>query len=277
MIYDIILTEDRIFISDLRACKVFDRQGKFLCSVGERGRGPGQYTHISTLSIDNQNNKIYLYTINNSLYEYDFDGKFLRSINLPKIIDSGGLFSDCLYIEKLKVFCCTIVRRYGNEMNLIYFFNEKGELIDSLPNKYAYVSEGKYDSGSTLIKSPHIFFGNRIIYVDNFCDTIFCIDEKFNFIPYVVFNYGKYSLTPNIIQSKTAKEFSAQTAGFIYQYYLLVDAKNFIFFNCRLGKYYPESESEIYFQINGLELEIKFARGLFNMNDGSFSFVSNYR
>lgn len=58
---------------------LFDRTGKFKCSLGRMGRGPGEYLSVRDLSIDTEGNRIVLLDAEgNKLQYYSPDGELLE-------------------------------------------------------------------------------------------------------------------------------------------------------------------------------------------------------
>lgn len=71
--------------------KLFDRAtGKFLCNVGNIGRGPGEYNRISFAQIDETGGKIWISTLyDNKIHTYDIStGRFLE--DLPLAYEGNG-------------------------------------------------------------------------------------------------------------------------------------------------------------------------------------------
>jgi len=59
----LIITDDMFIISDFYSCMAFNRGGKYIRRWGSKGNGPGQYvSSIETISIDEDNRKIYIIT-----------------------------------------------------------------------------------------------------------------------------------------------------------------------------------------------------------------------
>lgn len=81
-----IIKDGKIFIFDYHARNqvlVFDTTGKFLYPIGQRGKGPGEYTQMRNFTVDDQ----YVYIIDNQthrllLYNLD-DGRFVVHRPLP--------------------------------------------------------------------------------------------------------------------------------------------------------------------------------------------------
>lgn len=65
--------------------KLFDRSGKFLCNVGAKGHGPGEYAmSIYDEIIDEKNNRIYFtFFTSDKIQVYDLKGKYIKEIVLP--------------------------------------------------------------------------------------------------------------------------------------------------------------------------------------------------
>lgn len=77
--------------SSREGCRLFDKEGRFLCKVGANGQGPGEYWAVYDKQIDEQNRRIYLLPWNATnllVYSLD-DGSYLSSIPLPTMVPKG--------------------------------------------------------------------------------------------------------------------------------------------------------------------------------------------
>ncbi|MCL2502591.1 MAG: 6-bladed beta-propeller [Bacteroidales bacterium] len=70
---------------ELKPFKLYDRKsGKLLYTIGDIGRGPGEYWNIYSAQIDEAADRIYLLPwVINYILTYDLRGKFVGSIPLP--------------------------------------------------------------------------------------------------------------------------------------------------------------------------------------------------
>lgn len=61
---------------------LFDRQGNFLCNVGNSGQGPGEYGIVYDASIHEQQGEVYLteFGLKSKILAYNFQGKLTREI-----------------------------------------------------------------------------------------------------------------------------------------------------------------------------------------------------
>lgn len=78
------------------AYKLFSRSGKFLCDVGARGNGPGEYAMILYDDlIDDKNELIYLVPMaGNKVLVYNTSGKFVKEITAPQKLNKPKLHLD---------------------------------------------------------------------------------------------------------------------------------------------------------------------------------------
>ena len=122
--------------------KLFSKDGKFICNLGKRGQGPGEYYTIWNIIIDENRKRIHLgEPFIDKIYTYDIDGKYCaeESINLPK----GAQNKYVMYLDKEKdkavVFntpCTTYERgktRIEGEKNICWIQNLRGNILDSIP------------------------------------------------------------------------------------------------------------------------------------------------
>ena len=71
--------------------KLYSRKtGKFLCNIGRRGNGPGEYFQIWNTVIEEDYNRIYLVNqFKNYIYSYDLNGDFHENENIYLSYDQG--------------------------------------------------------------------------------------------------------------------------------------------------------------------------------------------
>lgn len=82
VITDVFMTDEFIFIVEPKSIKKFLKAGKFICSIGTSGKGPGEFPEIGSISIDRKKKEIYIYPHyrKSVIIIYDFDGKFIKEI-----------------------------------------------------------------------------------------------------------------------------------------------------------------------------------------------------
>ena len=76
---EIIVVKNRINDGDIF---IYGRNGKALRKINHRGQGPGEYTGITTITLDEDNDEMFVNDINlRKIFVYNLDGLFKRSFN----------------------------------------------------------------------------------------------------------------------------------------------------------------------------------------------------
>ena len=77
------VTDHNIWIDHGREFYIyrFSRTGKFLNKIGSIGQGPGEYTTYSTFLVDEDKKEVYIFSTNNGVLVYDFEGGFKKQIS----------------------------------------------------------------------------------------------------------------------------------------------------------------------------------------------------
>ena len=80
---NVALTEEFIFLRTTRRILKFSRDGKYLSDISSQGRGPGEYQGLRNISIDKDNERVFIYpNWVRELLIYNFDNKYLGKIPL---------------------------------------------------------------------------------------------------------------------------------------------------------------------------------------------------
>ena len=91
------VTENYILIRPWsgEAAKLFDKEGRFICKIGDFGQGPGEYQNLYDEQIDEENNRIYLLPWQaKSVLAYDLNGNFVQNIPLAEEVPKGAVYVD---------------------------------------------------------------------------------------------------------------------------------------------------------------------------------------
>ncbi|NLD22230.1 MAG: 6-bladed beta-propeller [Bacteroidales bacterium] len=83
----VIKTNDRVYVLDNQksnALFVFDHSGKFLHTVGDVGKGPGEFVEPTDFEINEAEGQVYIYDQFRSVVnKYDLGGRYLGNFKLP--------------------------------------------------------------------------------------------------------------------------------------------------------------------------------------------------
>lgn len=183
----VIVFDNMLFVFDSHYAKkifVYDinKKGEFLFSIGEKGKGPGEFTGITDFTIDSLNQQILVSDIGLQRISYfDLNGKFKttkKTKYAPMRIACKGEF---LYM--------TIFPLQGDERCLKVFDNNLNLITEYLKSE-EYPSVVNYDSG-------FLKFKNRLLLNYPNCDTIFQIIGT-QIKPYLILDSGVHSYYSNI-------------------------------------------------------------------------------
>lgn len=148
----------------------FDKQGKYIQSIGRQGQGPGEFEHPSTLYLDSDDN-IYVVDSGRKVHIFDKDGEFEKAITLKEftrpIMSVTGEFG----ITK--------------EGNLIAKTLSRGERKSDMPMDYdTFFNIDLINSDGAIIKTLASFRRERsgvirteraIISTNNLCTPRLCL------------------------------------------------------------------------------------------------------
>jgi hypothetical protein len=172
----------------------FNIDGKFLCKISNRGRGPEEYDFVTDFDVSSDNKTLTILSSSaRKLPAYgisDTGFTFRRSITLK----NPAPWRICLVPETDKAFLA-IPSWTGTETTLSLLINTSGDTLYFKSNCYKYnrIQRGQGGFRSTeglLIYST----GNFVCFKEEFSDTVFYVDSKDNsFKPRIIFNtHGTY-------------------------------------------------------------------------------------
>ncbi|MDR0962754.1 MAG: 6-bladed beta-propeller [Mediterranea sp.] len=109
VVHRVLFGGSSIFVIDEKQSTVFrfDKNGTFICKIGTKGEGPGEYIHITDCFIDDKN--VYLCDQDvRSIHIYSYDGTYIRTITSPfnlvyddiEALPNGDFF--CHYVTSNK-------------------------------------------------------------------------------------------------------------------------------------------------------------------------------
>lgn len=106
MITDVFMTDEFVFVVEPKSIKKFSKTGKFIGSVGNSGKGPGEFPEIGSISIDRKKKEIYIYPHfrKSVVIVYDFGGKFIKEIPINKNYQKVFVLSDGCFAAQMECF-----------------------------------------------------------------------------------------------------------------------------------------------------------------------------
>ncbi|TKG93822.1 6-bladed beta-propeller [Puteibacter caeruleilacunae] len=214
-------TLDFIFIQDQQESLFqFDADGGFVRKIGSKGKGPGEFLHLTDFTIDEASKKVLIYdNFGRSVKEYSYDGKFEKETAIdfyPISFEMSA--SRNLFFNNVSPFPKKIIP-YG-----VTVCNQQLQKVNKLLNKEwerAFADEMVPSSLCNLQR-----FGERMTFWEYNHDTIWHLSDKSAVAEYFL-DFSKYRIPFELRSSK--KDINYAQYGFIEniietQRYVFIDA-----------------------------------------------------
>ena len=186
------ISDKYIVTTDGNACLLYDPAGRFIRKFGTKGRGPEEYQYISNLTISND--KKIVFSSFPDLLEFNIDGAFSRKYSKCLNIDQKyGLMSWHFVDDSLLL--GVIDNNTGHQEFKALLVNKNGVVkqkyrnFDFLESKGSRIYNGQ----------PKLFEFNKSVFLkENFNDTLFSLNKKYELIEQYIFNLGKFGVTKDV-------------------------------------------------------------------------------
>jgi hypothetical protein len=242
---------------------LFKRNGSFVCKVGSKGGGPGEYSDARYVCLDEERNRVIVCDIMRMLY-YDLKGKFIKSVHVD--LRNGWLL---LYLNRHFVFGSPS-RLQGNRDHIYVVRDEQMNIINSGVKP---LSEDAFKGASSrgfawagVPVTGHTY--NNIGYVTEaeLNDTVYRVNSSsFNFMPAYTINFGKYTTPPDI---KANPRLFMQRMDDYAHLYQIFETDKYIMLNYRYVNLYYVTYDKANRQLTYLDSKT----GVPNDLDGGFDY-----
>ena len=194
---DILLTgNERIavspdyFILFSEECLIFDRKGKFVQKIGNKGRGPGEYVNAYGSYLYPGNQLIYFpYTAYESILVFSQENRLVGECNQSK--HRGG---DLRSINNELFVKYRHFQQGDSEWNILVF-NCNGDSISCIKNNYKYDGISRF---GYIDECEFYYYNNELHLKEAYSDTIFKFNNDGQHIPKYTLNLDKYTVPPTI-------------------------------------------------------------------------------
>jgi hypothetical protein len=224
------ISDDLILIRDSENCLLYDSKGTFINKIGNKGRGPGEYSVISDMGIGScRKPKIYI-SQNVDILEYNIDGNYIGKYKNSLLVNDTSavlrweIIHDSLFFGH--------VNNNTGKVELKAVIKDKhGNILHSFKN---------YDRldgrPSALEKEVSIYkFKELIYYKELNNDTLFYLNDNNELVAEYVFKLGEFKV-PNSERIK-------RPHGPVFFNYLFVwyafQTESYLFINCQFGNRFP--------------------------------------
>ncbi|MDD2381465.1 MAG: 6-bladed beta-propeller [Mariniphaga sp.] len=263
-IMDIKFRDDYILVrDDLHQLLLFNRKGKFLKRIGEKGNGPNEYLHASEVLFSGTGKEIILFD-GSKLKVMLFDiesGKVLREVKIDFFPATFELYNDTTFA----FYCSELRNSNSGKYYHIYLMNNKLKVIDSLYYQTDF-DDIEFFGFTKLYRKD-----NKLYCWNSNSDTIIYIDENKNLKNGFVFLFDKYRMPISI---RSSMDFWKVKDDYFY-IDNFIDTDNYMFIN---GIYKNTFMRDILYDKNeksAKNIVFNYAfhdRGFHNDLDGSIPF-----
>jgi hypothetical protein len=225
-------SDEYILDTDGLKCLLYDRNGNFISQIGSQGRGPGEYTGISSVFLTD--NKIFIHDYYlDDIIEYKTDGSFIKNNK------SGFTLEDKFYIKMPYFINDSMIignydNRTGQEEYKAFLFDKNGAIIKYYKNYILF----NLDIGATGARSgnPIYFrFDDKVFFKERYNDTLFMLNLENQFETCYVFDFAKYK-TPLSMRmlglTRTNSNPYIEISG-------IQQTDQFLFLECLYGNCFP--------------------------------------
>ncbi len=228
-IFDIRFTNQYIFIFHRNNTLLaqYDRDGKFIRSIGKKGEGNGAYSLLSSFDVNCKDELIYIKPVRkNNILIFDFFGNYIETINLA---DHNFYYFQWVSDSSFMFFGEPVT---GSEKYTFWERDPKGELRNYIKN---YI---KWDESESTYN--HRDYDRTVFYRLNgklhlkgwYNDTVYAYTNMNTIAPKYFIDFGKFKLPEELIIERNPKKFSDK-----HLWYSAQESNRFVF--VRYSSFFP--------------------------------------
>jgi hypothetical protein len=201
---DVLISDNYIFVccKTTQSCYLFNRAGKFIAKIGNKGNGPGEYLLPNLFAIDEKSRQVILSDPRGpadmgKLLYYDLNGKYVKSVSVDSRLTG---FFHTQFDDKHVVMQNNNPFRAGDPPFNYYIFSNNNELITQKIKNIDYTT---IRQGTFIMQSFCYYLRQGQLHVkkEALNDTIYSISKGLSFSPKYIINAGKYSLTAQLLSN----------------------------------------------------------------------------
>jgi len=189
----IIIVKNRVNDGDIF---LYDRSGKALRKINRFGQGGEEYTHISSIAIDEDKEELF---VNNAskktIFVYDLYGKFKRSLKV------NTMYYEMYNYDREHLICYDY---FNTEIAFVLISKKDGSIIKEIKTPFKEKKFLHFDAGEngriSLANIPSIipFQGNWIL-LEHSADTVYTFLPDKSLRPFLVKTPSIHSMAPETV------------------------------------------------------------------------------
>ena len=177
------------FLYSYKSVYQFTDNGKFVRTIGSRGNGPGEYTSVACIDINETLGHIYILSPGKNINVYDMEtGVYLYTRKAPSFSSwAFAMIND-------SVSACFQYNLNGQEKNRILVANANGDTIKAFPRSDLFEIKTDYVSLLHFDDDRYMFhYKDMVCYKEYYNDTLFVVTSD-SLNPRYIFDLGKFSI-----------------------------------------------------------------------------------
>jgi hypothetical protein len=214
----IVFDNDKIFVLDCRGNNkilVFDRQGKFMWTVGKVGQGPGEYIEACDFCVNKRDKMIYIVCERERIMQYNYSGDFVKQIKMDLYAESIEYSNSHFYfIGNQKDFFNLAVTDIEGKIVDKFFQNKNwGENLTRLPHPLQKMDSLVYYFG---------YLDDNIYGIRNFSEVFVQYRMDFGKATvdlFTVKNFDDAAVYRKLLASRGYIQYWIQNSGYFVCYY----------------------------------------------------------
>ncbi len=212
------LTDSLIILNDWdHRVLIFNREGKFISSIYNRGRGPGEYMYLHYVDVDEERGHLWFFESQQGYFIcMDHQGNFFERIRIDNAYGYPMFknpFTDQLLLDLASGAAFDPNNtRDQTHYHILSYNRESGKTDLWLPMPHNY---------RIMMRSGFSVFGEKVYYKPIVWDTIYQVMED-GVTPAYVFDFGKHSKPAEIYTAKDVETFnviSRKYSGYAFAHY----------------------------------------------------------
>jgi len=263
-------------VRDFYGIHAFDLSGKFLFSINKRGRGPGEFTSLGTITMDKEH--IYICDGFGKLLRYDRDGRFIDERSNMGFMEYIRFENDLLHVIGQEF---TRPIGDGTLANIAFMkrYSRPWELIDTVLVRTIIVP------GLVASRGPNVDYisvdnrGNLFVYYpvhlkESFVrDTLYLLDND-RLLPYARLKFSNDNSTQQNQPNKRINSINRASRFLIANYFCLQDnEKKYFFydFTSKTGKNMTDGFLDDVFDTGIVEIRLLNCRYFYFVKEAEYS------
>ena len=186
------ITDNNIFVLDKQQLLYrFDRQGKFLNLIGNKGQGPKDYINVVDFDVDEKKELVYLFdNYKKRIITYNVKGEFLKDLLVPEGVINVSLNKDGVFIGYRPWYMSDA------KIEQLVMFGESGNSIEVIDLSEEIVNE---DTKIDMFRHANFSYMVNDCYVSvPLLNYVYKILSNNRIQKYIEIEQGKYMLPRNV-------------------------------------------------------------------------------